>query len=124
MKNSKINDLATSKITNVNEILIKYIKFYEKEDEEEFEEIFNRTNIYFTSIINEVKLSFYDNIKDLLNNEKEYQKKIKVNFNIFYNLKDLEFQINKIDLKNKTEKIKYEEIIKDLEIKINYFISK
>ena len=74
MKNSKINDLATSKITNVNEILIKYIKFYEKEDEEEFEEIFNRTNIYFTSIINEVKLSFYDNIKDLLNNEKEYKK--------------------------------------------------
>ena len=77
MKNSKINDLSTSKITNVNEILTKYIKFYEKEDEEEFEEIFNRTNIYFSSIIKEVKLSFYDNIKDLLNNEKEYKKKLK-----------------------------------------------
>ena len=57
----------------------KFSKFYERDDDEEYEDIFNRINIYFTSMINEIKLSYCENTKDIIQREKYNMYKIKVN---------------------------------------------
>lgn len=67
-----------SKISLINDVIDKFSKFYEKDDDEEYENIFNRINIYFTSIINEIKLSYYENTKDILQREKFNLFRIKV----------------------------------------------
>ncbi len=67
-----------SKLNNIYSIIDKFSKFYEKDDDEEFENTINRINIYFTSIINEIKLSFYENTKELISREKSNIKKNKV----------------------------------------------
>ncbi len=67
-----------SKISYVNDIIDKFSKFYEKDDDEEYENIFNRINIYFTSIINEIKLSYYEKSKNIIQREKYNVHRIKV----------------------------------------------
>jgi len=78
LKSNKSYENINKKINSISEVLEKFGKFYEKDEEEEFDNIFNRINIYFTSIINEIKLSYYENTKELINRENFNLSKIKV----------------------------------------------
>jgi hypothetical protein len=107
----------TSKICNVNEILDKFGKFYEKDDDEEYENIFNRINIYFNNIINEIKLSYLENTKDIIQREIYNKYRIKVIQKVWnlFKYQELESQLYLIDEKYKKEKENMENKIKELE---------
>ena len=52
--------------------LFFFFPLFDKEDEdEEFENIYNRLSFYFSTIINDVKLMYFDHMKEIQDKELE-----------------------------------------------------
>jgi len=72
------------KVSNLNNIVEDFTKVYEKENEDEYENVYNRINIYFNSIINEIKLSYNENMKILYEKDIQSQRKNNVKFFLIF----------------------------------------
>ena len=55
------------------------IKYLVKEDEEdEYDNFYNRINFYFSNIVTEIKLIYFESLKNFQEKENEYKSKIYV----------------------------------------------
>jgi hypothetical protein len=75
-KNLKSNELIITKVSSLNNIIEDFALIYEKENNNDYENIYNRINIYFNSIMNEIKLTYYENMKNLFEKNSQDQNKI------------------------------------------------
>lgn len=91
----------------LSEKLCKIKVQFEEDEEDEYDNFYNRINLYFSNIVTELKLLYMDSSKIFQEKEFEYQRKIQV---IELN-KELEAKL----MKDTQEK---EEIIKSLRTKI------
>lgn len=72
------NNFIKDSLLKVTEKLVK-IKYLVKDDEEdEYDNFYNRINFYFSNIVTEIKLIYLENLKGFQEKETEYKHRINV----------------------------------------------
>jgi hypothetical protein len=72
------NNLIKDNLIKLTDKIVK-IKYLVKEDEEdEYDNFYNRINFYFSNIVTEIKLIYLENMKSLQEKENEYNFRITV----------------------------------------------
>jgi hypothetical protein len=72
-------------LSKINEKLNKIKTSLYLEEENEYENFYNRINFYFSNIVTELKLSFVENLKESQAKEVELRNKLHVKIEIFLN---------------------------------------
>lgn len=86
MNNLKI--FGNNKIINQNLCILysklkKFLKHIESKEDEEFELFFNKLNLYFSNIVTEIKLNYFEEVKKLQKNLEKQMNVIKDFNNLF-----------------------------------------